>query len=50
MKAFLGIGTNIGVRMQNLADAISSLNLLHKVISIANERVLNELTEKQNVL
>ncbi len=28
MKAYLGIGTNIGDRMQNLQDAIDSLNLL----------------------
>ncbi len=28
MKAYLGIGTNLGDRMQNLADAISSINLL----------------------
>ncbi len=28
MKAYLGIGTNIGDRMQNLQDALDSLNLL----------------------
>lgn len=28
MKAYLGIGTNIGDRLQNLADSISALNLL----------------------
>lgn len=28
MKAYLGIGTNIGDRMQNLQDALNSLNLL----------------------
>lgn len=28
MKAYLGIGTNIGDRLQNLQDAINSLNLL----------------------
>lgn len=28
MKAYLGIGTNMGDRLQNLSDAISSLNLL----------------------
>lgn len=28
MKAYLGIGTNIGNRMENLQNAISSLNLL----------------------
>lgn len=28
MKAYLGIGTNIGVRMQNLFDAIDAINLL----------------------
>lgn len=28
MKAYLGIGTNIGNKMQNLKDAISALNLL----------------------
>ncbi len=28
MKSYLGIGTNIGDRMQNLQDAIDSLNLL----------------------
>ena len=28
MKAYLGIGTNIGDRMKNLQDAIDSLNLL----------------------
>lgn len=28
MKAYLGMGTNIGDRIQNLADAISALNLL----------------------
>jgi 2-amino-4-hydroxy-6-hydroxymethyldihydropteridine diphosphokinase len=28
MKAYLGIGTNIGDRMQNLRDAIDALNLL----------------------
>ncbi len=28
MKAYLGMGTNIGDRIQNLTDAISALNLL----------------------
>ena len=28
MKAYLGIGTNIGDRMQNLQDALDALNLL----------------------
>lgn len=28
MKAYLGIGTNIGDKLQNLAEAISALNLL----------------------
>ncbi len=28
MKAYLGIGTNIGNRMENLQNAVSSLNLL----------------------
>jgi 2-amino-4-hydroxy-6-hydroxymethyldihydropteridine diphosphokinase len=28
MKAYLGIGTNIGDRMKNLQDAIDALNLL----------------------
>lgn len=28
MKAYLGIGTNIGDRMENLQNAVSSLNLL----------------------
>lgn len=28
MKAYLGIGTNIGDRIQNLKDAIASINLL----------------------
>ena len=38
MKAYLGIGTNIGERMQNLKDAIYSLNLLPltKVTDVSN--------------
>ncbi len=38
MRAYLGIGTNIGDRMQNLKDTISSLNLLPltKVTDISN--------------
>ncbi len=28
MKAYLGIGTNIGNKMENLQNAISALNLL----------------------
>lgn len=38
MKAYLGIGTNIGDRMQNLKDAIYSLNLLPltKVTDVSN--------------
>lgn len=38
MKAYLGIGTNIGDKIQNLLDAISSLNLLPltKVTDISN--------------
>ena len=28
MRAYLGIGTNIGDKLQNLADSISALNLL----------------------
>ena len=28
MKAYLGIGTNIGDRMQNLQDSLDALNLL----------------------
>lgn len=38
MKAYLGIGTNIGDKLQNLQDAISALNLLPltKVIDCSN--------------
>lgn len=38
MKAYLGIGTNIGNRMQNLQDAVDSLNLLPatEVIDVSN--------------
>lgn len=38
MRAFLGIGTNIGNKMQNLSDAICSLNLLPltKVVDVSN--------------
>ena len=38
MKAYLGIGTNIGERMQNLRDAVDSLNLLPvtKVTDVSN--------------
>ena len=38
MKAYLGIGTNIGDRVLNLKDAINALNLLPltKVIDCSN--------------
>ena len=38
MQAYLGIGTNIGDKLQNLQDAISALNLLPltKVIDCSN--------------
>ena len=38
MIAYLGIGTNIGDRLQNLIDAVESLNLLPltKVVEVSN--------------
>ncbi len=38
MKAYLGIGTNIGERMQNLQDSLDALNLLPltSVIDVSN--------------